>query len=64
MQTKKVLKTDPKKQKKNFFNMLLELLKLRGKNLDEQIWIYYTLIYFQKHINKYKKLLVDLLRKN
>ena len=44
--------------------MLLELLKFRGKNLEDQIWIYYTLIYFQKHINKFKKLLMDLFRKN
>jgi hypothetical protein len=35
--------------------MVLELLKFRGKNLDAQIWIYYTLVYYQKYINKYKK---------
>ena len=49
------LKTVSKGHKQRFINMVLELLKFRGKNLDAQIWIYYTLIYFQKHINKYIK---------
>ena len=49
------LKTVTKGHKQRFINMVLELLKYRGKNLDAQIWIYYTLIYFQKHINKYIK---------
>ena len=46
-----VLKTVSKEQKQKFINMVLELLKFRGKIIDFQIWIYYTLIYFQKHIN-------------
>ena len=49
------LKTVTKGHKQRFINMVLELLKFRGKNLDAQIWIYYTLIYFQKYINKYIK---------
>jgi len=49
------LKTVTKGHKQRFINMVLELLKFRGKNLDAQIWIYYTLIYFQKHINKFIK---------
>ena len=51
----KTLKSVTKGHKQRFINMILELLKFRGKNLDAQIWIYYTLIYFQKHINKYIK---------
>ena len=51
----KSLKNVTKGHKQRFINMVLELLKFRGKNLDAQIWIYYTLIYFQKNINKYKK---------
>ena len=49
------LKTVTKGHKQRFINMVLELLKFRGKNLDARIWIYYTLIYFQKHINKFIK---------
>ena len=49
------LKSITKGHKQRFINMVLELLKFRGKNLDAQIWIYYTLIYFQKQINKYIK---------
>ena len=51
----KSLKTVTKGHKQRFINMVLELLKFRGKNLDAQIWIYYTLVYFQKYINKFKK---------
>ena len=46
----KSLKTVTKGHKQRFINMVLELLKFRGKNLDAQIWIYYTLVYFQKYI--------------
>ena len=51
----KTLKNVTKGHKQRFINMVLELLKFRGKNLDAQIWIYYTLIYFQSTINKYLK---------
>ena len=51
----KTLKSITKGHKQRFINMILELLKFRGKNLDAQIWIYYTLSYFQKHINKFIK---------
>ena len=50
-----ILKNVTKGHKQRFINMVLELLKFRGKNLDAQIWIYYTLVYYQKYINKYKK---------
>ena len=51
----KTLKNVTNGHKQRFINMVLELLKFRGKNLDAQIWIYYTLIYFQSIINKYLK---------
>ena len=51
----KELKNVTKGHKQRFINMVLEVLKFRGKNLDAQIWIYYILVYFQKHINKYIK---------
>ena len=51
----KTLKNVTSGHKQRFINMVLELLKFRGKNLDAQIWIYYTLIYFQSIINKYLK---------
>ena len=51
----KTIKNVTNGHKQRFINMVLELLKFRGKNLDAQIWIYYTLIYFQSIINKYLK---------
>ena len=44
----KELKNVTKGHKQRFINMVLEVLKFRGKNLDAQIWIYYILVYFQK----------------
>ena len=35
--------------------MILELLEFIDKYLDAQIWIYYTLIYFQKHNQELKE---------
>ena len=51
----KSLKILTKGHKQRFINMVLEVLKFKSKNIDAQIWIYYTLAYFQKDINKYKK---------
>ena len=49
------LKSVTKGHKQRFINMVLELLKFRGKNMNAQKWIYFTLFYFQKQINKYIK---------
>lgn len=46
------LKIVTKGHKQRFINMVLELLKYKGKNLDAQLWIYFTLINFEKQINK------------
>ena len=51
----KTSKNITKGHKQRFINMVIELLKIKGKNQEIKKWINYILKYYQKEINKYKK---------
>ena len=49
------LKKITKGHKQRFINMVIELLKIKGKSSDLKNWINYILSFYHKEIQKYKK---------